>query len=147
MSIVISRREIFVDKIYFFLQYSSKFLFLVFGVIGLQYNGYLYSLIGIIIGYLIGKLIRWNLGIRSNDKLTDFIIRMRERANGGRRSLLEYFLEKARGNEFTIKKCKSIVDKYDITMSKLQKTLSIEEKTHLLFKLDQDIKEISYAKE
>jgi len=147
MSIVINRREIIVDNIYFFLQYSSNYLFLIFAFIGLHYKGYFYSLIGVIIGYLIGRLIRWNLGIRSNDQLTGFIIRMRERANGERRSILEYLLEKARGNEFSIEKCKSIVDIYDIAISKLQKTLNIEEKVLILTNLDHDIKAISYAKE
>ena len=147
MSKIISRREILVDRIFVILQTFCSTLFLLLGIVGLYYRGIIGALAGVIVGYFTGRLARWCMGIRGKDPNIGFFIRMRERANGKNRCLLEYLIEKARGNEFTIQKCKKITDAYDSALSQMQMTSNPNERSKILHELDHTIKEISYAKE
>ena len=136
-----------VDRIFVIFQIFSQSLFLLLGIVGFFYQGIIGAAAGVIVGYSVGRLVRWCMGIRGKDPNIGFFVRMRERANGKRRCLLEYLIEKARGNEFTIEKCKKITEAYDSAMSQIQMTSNHNERINIIHKLDRTVKEISYAKE
>ena len=146
MSIIISKRERFADKIFITLNLFSKTLFIFTGILGLYYYKILGFFIGLFFGYLLGLYILWSTGYRHSDQAVGFYIRMRERAKGKKRSFIEYCLEKIRGNEFSIEKCKKIVEIYESEISKLQKLSNLRGYNKIPFELYKKIKEISYSK-
>jgi hypothetical protein len=137
-------REKIADTIYLNLQIFSRLLFIATAIIGY----YFYQLFGIILfailGYILGILIRRSLGLRGKDPYVGFFIRMKERAEGSRRGILEWTIEIIRGNEFTQKKCLAIANVYSETKQKLIQCSSESERKKIIEELDQKVKQISY---
>jgi hypothetical protein len=142
----LSGQEKFADILYVILQILSKILFIILGIIGFIYYKYIGAIGGAIIGYLIGHWIRYSLGRAGSNPHDAYFVRMRQRANGSKPRLLEYLLEKIRGNEFTQKKCREIIDAYDDAIEQLRKCSNEFQRQAVLNRLDTEIKSISYGK-
>lgn len=84
------------------------------------------------------------MGIRGCDPTEGFFIRMRERAEGSRRGILEWILEKIRENEFSQSKCRAISDAYSEALWQLERSRSDDERMAILHELDRKVKKISY---
>ncbi len=146
MSIKITERERFVDKIFIGLQIFSGILFVITGLIGYLLYKFIGIALGIIVGFLFGKWMRYSMGIRGEDPFHGFYTRLRERANDGRRCLLEYLLEKARGNEYTREKCIAITMEYEKALKELANVSNTNEAQRIFHELDKKTKEISYGR-
>lgn len=141
----ITRREKIADNLYLNLQILSRLLFIILGLAGYYFYSWLGLLISIVVGIIIGIWMRRSMGIRGSDGFAGFYIRMHERANGSRPGLLEWVIEKIRGNEFTQAKCQAIYREYEEAMEKLQHCLLPDQKEQVFIDLDKKIKEISYG--
>ena len=146
MSKVISKRERFADKVYIVLIILSRLLFIVLGLIGLIKLNFVYSVIGVVYGYFIGKWIRYSLGINEKIEFNGYYKRRNDIAMGGNRRLLEFLIEKLRGNEFTVDKCIRITEVYNDFKQKSKFVNNDESLQELLIELDSKTKEISYEK-
>ncbi len=138
-------REKIGDMIFINLQILSRILFIISGLLGYYFYGiYGVFLLGIV-GWVVGIWIRHSMGIRESDPTTGFYVRMQERAQGARRGVFEWLLEKIRGNEFSQSKCMKISDAYDQAMTELSQCTSLKEQKKIIEKLDRKVKEISYG--
>jgi len=137
-------RERIGDIIFLNLQILSRILFIVAGLLGY----YLYGIYGVfflaIAGWVIGIWMRHSMGIRGPDSKKGFFVRMRERAQGAKRGILEWTLEKIRGNEFSQSKCVAITEAYDQAMAQLKRCTSPAEQRETIMRLDRRVKQISY---
>ena len=86
--------------------------------------------------------IRRSMGLRGTDPVEGFFLRMRERANGSRRGLLEALIELSRGRSYTRAQCAAITQVHDETEKRLVKAESDEERRSLVEELDRRIKQI-----
>jgi len=87
------------------------------------------------------------MGLRGWNPNDGFFIRMRERANGARRGILETFIERVRRRSFTQEQCMAISKAWEDTRKLLEETTSQAEKRELINALDAEIKRISYGQE
>jgi hypothetical protein len=90
---------------------------------------------------------RRSMGLRGRDSNDSFFIRMRERARGSRRGLLELLIERARERSFTQAQCMALTDAHDEVQRQLGKAASREAKEMLLEEFDGRVKEISYGRD
>ena len=137
-------REILGDIIFVNLQIFARILFIIMGVGGY----YFYKMYGVVllgcIGWFIGSWIRYSLGIRGKDPDVGFFVRMKERAQGSRRGMLEWLMEKIRGNEFSLSKCIAISKAYEHAVNELAQQSSSTIQAEILKRLDQKVKKRSY---
>jgi hypothetical protein len=139
-------RERLADHIFFYMQIISWFVFIIGGIVGYMVNNLTGSLILIIGGWLFGIWIRRSLGRRGRDPFHGFYQRLRERANGSRRGVLEWAIENLRGSGFTRTKCQAITALYDEAMKKYVLASSQAEKRAIIVHLDSEVKKISYVR-
>lgn len=143
---MISDRELLVDKIFVFLQILSRGLFLIFGLIGYKTGTFYGAVFGVALGLFLGVWMRYSMGRRGKDPFHGYYRRIQERANGSRRGVFEFLLEKGRGNELTREKCIRISEEYRKAMSRLNGTRDREGRIGVLQELDRATKQISYDK-
>jgi len=136
-----TRREKQADQVYLFLQLTSQLLFVFTAIFGYAWSGFRIAAVLAFIGFIVGWWIRYSLGIRGAN---GFFRRMCERAHGSRRGVLEWVIEKMRGNEFTQEKCKAICDAYENAMLRLRDAPDPATATRILEDLDKKVKEVSY---
>jgi hypothetical protein len=133
------------DRLYLHLQVSSFVLLLLLPILGGVLSGWIGAGIGLVVGWFARVWIRRSMGLRGSNPHDGFFIRMRERANGARRGLLEALIERVRRRSFTQKQCAAMTQAWDDTRQRLAATKSAEEKRALMKVLDADIKRISYG--
>jgi hypothetical protein len=85
------------------------------------------------------------MGLRGSNSHDGFFIRMKERANGARRGILEALIERVRKRPFTQEQCAAITEAWDETRPRLKAATTEEEKRALINALDVEIKRISYG--
>jgi hypothetical protein len=135
------------DHLFLHLQVISYVLLLLFPVLGYVQGGWTVGVVGLVVGWLIRVWIRYSMGIRGSDPNDGFFIRMKERAGGARRGILEILLESVRQRSFTQGQCTAIIKVWDNKRKLIEAATSEEEKIELLRELDAEIKRISYKSE
>jgi hypothetical protein len=141
----LTARERLADHLYFYLQTASWFVFLAGGIAGYAIKGLIGCVALLAGGWLFGMWMRRSLGQRGRNQFLGFYQRIRERANGSRRGLLEWLIEAIRGSGFTISKCRAITAAYDRAMLQGRSTSSAAEQQAILQRLDAEVKRISYS--
>ena len=106
-------RERLTDILYFILQLGAKLAWLPAGIIGYTEGGVISAGGCIIVAVVVGFLVSYSMGVRRWNQNDGYFVRMRQRANGSRRGLLEFMIEKLRGNEFSREQCRAIAEAYD----------------------------------
>lgn len=139
-----TRRERVADWLYIGLQVCSKLAFVVLGVLGYLYQSIFAAFVGVALGFLVGIWIWHSMGNRGWDANEGFFLRMHERAEGSRRGVLEWVIEKIRGNEFSQAKCRAISDAYNEATQQLKLSRIDNERMTILRELDRKVKAISY---
>lgn len=138
-------RERLSDQLFFFLQMMSWFVFIIGGVIGYAINGLIDCVVFLAGGWLVGLWMRRSLGRRGSDPDIGYFRRIKERANGSRRGVLEWVIETVRGRGFTISKCQAITAAYEQAMTECNSTNSPDQQQEILKRLDAEVKRISYS--
>ncbi len=133
------------DRLFLHLQALSVVLLILPPVLGGVAAGLLGAAAGMIIGLVVFVSFRRSMGIRGRDANTAFFIRMRERADGSRRGLLETLIERVRGRTFTREQCADIADEWDDFQRRLPQATSAAERRRLLEEFDSVVKRISYG--
>ena len=140
-----TRHERVADWLFVSLQIGSWIAFVVLGVLGYYfYRNVIAALVCGAVGFLVGIWIRHSMGLRGRNPTEGFYLRMRQRAEGSRCGVLEWILEKIRGNEFSQSKCRAISDAYSEAMRQLEGSSSDDERMAILHELDRKVKKISY---
>lgn len=132
------------DSLFLHLQVVSSVLLLLFPILGGVLRGWIGAAIGLVVGWMARLGMRHSMGLRGSNPHDGFFIRMRERANGARRGILEALIERVRQRTFTQGQCAAITQTWDETRQRLAATTS-EEKKRALNALDAQIKRISYG--
>lgn len=133
------------DRLFLHLQVVSFVLLLLCPVLGGVVGGWPGAAIGILVGWLLRVWMRHSMGIRGSNPNDGFFIRMKERATGSRRGILEALIESVRQRSFTQGQCRAITNAWDDARKRIEATTSVEEKHELLNALDVEIKRISYG--
>jgi hypothetical protein len=87
------------------------------------------------------------MGLRGSNTHAGFFIRMKERANGSPRGVLETLIERIRQRSFTQEQCAAITKVWDDARVLIETATSIDEKRELIKALDLEIKRISYGQD
>jgi hypothetical protein len=125
---------------------SSRLLFIVGGIVGNVYAGGKGLVIGIFAGGVVGFWIRRSVGIRGRDLTHGFFIRMSQRGVGSSPALLEWLVEKVRGQEITAYQCRLIASAYAEFQRALQACGSVEERDELCKTLTRSVRAALYGK-
>jgi hypothetical protein len=137
--------EVRADRLFLHLQVISNVGLLVFPIIGFAMRGWWGLAIGFVSGWCTRVWMRHSMGLRGKNPNDGFLIRMRERANGSRRGLLEILIERVRRRPFTRSQCVAITEAFDETNRRLADAASPVAKVALIKELDRRIKQISYG--
>lgn len=143
MSKRLSRQEQWTDRLFVCLQVIAALLFVAGGLVGYFFFQVTGLILGSAGGFMAGVWMRRSMGLRGAAP-HGFYLRMKERADGSPRGLLELILEKLRGNDFTPEKCLAISKIYARTMEGLQNAHTEDDVRSLLRELDERTKDISY---
>ncbi len=135
------------DRLFLHLQIVSSMLLLLCPVLGGVLRGWPGAAIGLVVGWLVRTWMRHSMGVRGTNPNDGFFIRMKERANGGRRGTLETLIERVRHRPFTQAQCAAITKVWDNTCVRIQAATSAEEKRALINACDAEIKRISYGQD
>ena len=135
------------DRVFLHLQVVSSVLLLLCPVFGGVLGGWPGAAIGIVVGWLARVWMRHSMGLRGSNPDDGFFIRMKERANGARRGILEALIEGVRQRPFTQKQCAAITKAWEDTRERLAAATSVEEKRELINAFDAEIKRISYGQD
>ena len=135
------------DRLFLHLQVVSSVLLLLSPVLGGVLGGWTGAAIGLVVGWLVRVWMRHSMGLRGSNPHDGFFIRMKERANGARRGILEALIERVRQRPFTQGQCAAITQAWDETRQRLAATTSEEEKRTLINAFDAQIKRISYGQD
>jgi hypothetical protein len=135
------------DTLFLHLQVLSVVMLLLCPAIGGVARGWVGAGIGVMVGWMVRAWMRRSVGIRGSNPHDGFFIRMRERASGARRGVLEALIETVRRRPFTREQCAAITRMWDDTHQRLAATASQEEKRVLINTLDAEVKRISYGQE
>jgi hypothetical protein len=111
-----------------------------------QTRSFKWSAIGLIVGWAVGFWIRFSLGMRSLDLKHGFYVRLLERGNGSRTKLLEYLVEKLRGNEFSASQCRIAAGAYAELQRQLRVCISPAERYRLTEGFEQKVMMTLYGK-
>lgn len=125
---------------------TSRFLFIVGGMIGSVYAGGKGLVIGILLGGVVGFWIRRSMGMRGRDLTHGFFIRMSQRGLGSSPALLESLVEKVRGQEITAYQCRLLASAYAEFQRALQACGSVEERDELCKTLTRSVRAALYGK-
>jgi hypothetical protein len=135
------------DRLFLHLQVVSFALLLLFPVLGGVMGGWTGAAIGLVAGWLARIWMRHSMGLRGSNPHDGFFIRMKQRANGARRGILEALIERVRQRPFTQGQCAAITQAWDEMGKRLAATTSEEEKRALINALDVEIKRLSYGQD
>jgi hypothetical protein len=135
------------DGLLLHLQVISSVLLLLCPILGGVLGGWIGAAIGLVVGWLTRVWMRHSMGLRGSNPHDGFFIRMKERANGARRGILEALIERVRRRPFTQGQCAAIAQALDETRRRLAATTSEEEKRALINAFDAQIKRISYGQD
>jgi hypothetical protein len=135
------------DRLFLHLQIVSKMLFLLFPVLGVVLRGWVGAILGLAVGLLVWFGMRHSMGLRGLDPNDGWFIRMKERANGARRGILEALIERVRQRCFTPEQCVAITKAWEDTRRQLEAAKSEDEKRKLLNALDAEVKRVSYGED
>ncbi|MBN1569126.1 MAG: hypothetical protein JXA73_14850 [Acidobacteria bacterium] len=135
------------DRLFLHLQVISSVILLLCPVLGGVLDGWLGAAIGLVVGWFARVWMRHSMGLRSSNPNDGFFIRMKERANGARRGILEVLIERVRQRSFTRVQCVAIAKAWDETRERIEAATSVEEKRELINALDVEIKRISYGQD
>ncbi len=133
------------DRLFLHLQVLSSVFLLMCPALGGVLRGWLGGGIGLIVGWMVRTWMRRSMGLRGSNPNDGFFIRMRERANGARRGILEAMIENVRHRQFNREQCIAITRAWDETGQRLAGITSQEEKRALINALDAKVKRISYG--
>lgn len=135
------------DRLYLHLQVIALVVLFLLPILGAAWQGWIGAAIGLVAGVLLRFWMRRSMGLRGSNPHDGFFIRMRERANGSRRGLLEAWIERVRGRPFTHPQCVAIAEAWDDARGRLAKATSGDERLAILEELDACVKRISYGDE
>jgi hypothetical protein len=133
------------DRLFLHLQVISSVLLLLCPILGGELRGWTGAGIGLVVGWMVRAWMRHSMGLRGANPHDGFFIRMRERANGARRGILEAVIETVRQRPFTQGQCAAITRAWDNTRQCLAGTTSEEEQRALINAFDAQVKRISYG--
>jgi hypothetical protein len=133
------------DRLFLHLQVVSLLLLLLSPILGGVLSGWAGAAVGLVVGWFARIWMRHSMGLRGSNPHDGFLIRMRERANGARRGLLEALIEKVRRRPFRREQCAAMTQAWDETCQRLAVTTSEEEKRAIMNAFDAQIKRISYG--
>lgn len=133
------------DRLFLHLQVVSSVLLLLCPVLGGVLGGWPGTAIGLVVGWLVRVWMRHSMGIRGSNPKDGFFIRMKERATGARRGILETLIERVRQRSFTQGQCAAITKAWDNTRERIEAATSVEEKRRFINALDMEIKRILYG--
>lgn len=133
------------DRLFLHFQVLSNLSLLLCPAIGGVVSGLVGAGLGLAAGWMIRAWMRRSMGLRGSNPTDGFFVRMRERANGSRRGILEALIERRRRRPFTREQCAAITQAWDEARRRLAATTSQEEKRALLDALDIKVKRISYG--
>jgi formylglycine-generating enzyme len=119
-------------------------MFLILGAVQKGWSG---AAVGLGAGWVVRTWMRRSMGMRSSNPDNGFFIRMRERANGARRGILEILIERLRQRPFTRDQCVAITQAWEETRRQMAAATTPEEKLALATKLDAEVKRISYGQD
>ena len=139
-------REIRADNVFLYLQFISRFLPVATAILGFSWRSWPGMVTGLVLGWLIGRLMRYSVGIRGSDPVLGFFLRMQQRADGSRPGILERLIERIRGYPFTRANCTEIASAFSTAETLLAKERSVEARTRILRELDAKVKAVSYRK-
>ena len=122
-------------------------LLLLSPVLGGVLGGWPGAAIGLVVGWLARVWMRHSMGLRGSNPQDGFFIRMKERANGSRRGILEALIERVRQRPFTQEQCAAITKVWDDTRVRIEAATSVEEKRELMNACDAEIKRLSYGQD
>lgn len=143
----LTTRERFADRVFFFLQMISWFAFIFGGIVGYAITGWTGCVVLLVAGWLFGMWMRRSIGLRGRDPFHGFYRRMKERAGGSRRGILEWLIESLRGRGFTRSQCQRIWAAYERAMALGRTASTSKQQRQILQQLDEETKSISYATE
>ena len=141
----LTARERFADHLFFYLHVTSRFVFLVAGVVGYALKGLIGCGVLLAAGWLFGMWMRRSLGKRGPDQFHGFFRRIKERASGSRRGFLEWLIETLRGSGFTVSKCQAITAAYERAIAEARSASLPAQRQAILQRLDAEVKRISYS--
>jgi hypothetical protein len=133
------------DRLFLHLQVVSSVLLLLCPLLGGVLGGWPGAATGLAVGWLARVWMRHSMGIRGSNPNDGFFIRMKERATGARRGILEALIEEVRQRPFTQEQCAAITNAREDTRKRIEAATSVEEKRELINALDVEIKRISYG--
>ena len=142
----LTARERLSDHVFFYLQIASWFAFIVGGIVGYTLNGPIGCVLLLAGGWLLGIWIRRSLGKRGPDPFHGYFQRIKERANGSRRGVLEWVIETLRGSGYTVSKCQAITAAYERAMTKCRSASMPAQEQAIIQQLDEEVKRISYSR-
>lgn len=142
---LLTTRERLADHLYFYLQIVSRFVFVLGAIVGYAFNGFIGCCLLGVGGVLCGIWLRRSMGMRGIDPFHGYFQRIKERANGSRRGLLEWGIETMRGGGPTVCKCQAITKSYERAMDECRLTSSPAQQKAILQRLDAEVKLISYS--
>src|SRR5205823_3474545 len=97
-------------------------------ILGGVLRGWIGLGIGLVAGWIGRVWMRRSMGLRGSNPTDGFFIRLRERANGAHRGILEALIERVRRRPFTRPQCTAIVQAWDETQQRLAAATSEQEK-------------------
>ena len=132
------------DRLFLHLQILAIMVLFLSPILGGVIFGWAGIGIGLVFGLVVRIWMRRSMGLRGLNPNDGFFIRMRERANGARRGILEALIENIRQQPFTQEKCILITRAWDDMRKRIETMTSEEEKHELIKAFDAEIKRISY---
>ena len=119
-------------------------------VIGAAAGGLVAGLVGVAIGsaggWVIGRWMRWSLGLRRHRVTHGFVVRMLERGNNDRPKFLESLVETVRGHRLSAKQCRIVAAAYGVATRQLQTCDSPSDRDEILKERDRKIFAATYGR-
>lgn len=139
-----TERERLADRIRICLLFAARLFILPCGVLGLALDGIVGGVVGVCGSWILGRWVRYSLGVRGREGFHGWYQRIRERANGSGPGLLEHLIELIRGSGFSDAQCRAIIELYDEAMIDMRQADDNEQRINIAMRLDIAVKRISY---
>lgn len=117
----------------------SRSSFVIGAVVGGMQWGFLGAGIGVGSGWILGRWMRWSLGLRRRRLTHGFVVRMLERGNNDRPKLLESLVETLRGHRLSAMDCRYIAAAYGEATRRLQTCDSPRDRAAILMERDRKV--------
>lgn len=140
----LTAHERLADQVFRHLQFTMRLAPFLGAGTGYAYAGFMSAVVGLIVGGFFSLWIWYSMGARTPDP-DSYYRRMEQRANGSRRRLLEWVLEKLRRNEFTRTKCQALSEAHHEFHRKAATAGTRAELMKHIEEFDRVTKEISYG--